>query len=231
METREPITAADKLYRPFKDSIFDTVRVPVTGHVVDYPFRDCRQWEDGTPKRHGIDTNMTQCGQLGYPRYFDLVHWALAFGATAVPADIRAVLNNLRMNLHFGGCDIREKVRIHRAAGSSFDPIVYINDGLAGDYLTPGRPLRDEITDYAKVCEQIEARLKAMAADGQWLHYYQPIVKKQAIRIDSHTLFEVDVVVEAPKLSAPLDFKIMLRGLDYRVKHEIEEKHQTAEES
>ena len=214
-----PPPTFDKLYRPFKDSIFDTVRVPASGKAEVYAFRELR-WPDGSMKRHGIDTNMTQHGCLGYPRYFDLIHLSLAFGASATPADIRAVLNHLYMRLHFGLCNYQTRVRIHEASGSAFSPIVYINDGLAGDYLSPGRPLREEITDYAKLSEQIEARLKAMAEEGRWLHYYQPIVQKQAIRIDSTTQFEADVTVEAPELSAPLDFKLMLCGLDYRPRHD-----------
>lgn len=209
---------APPLYRPFKDSIFDTCKAVPNQKLETRLFQNHRYFPDGSPKRLGIDTNLGLDGQLGYPRFFDLVHWMLVFEEFQCPADVRAVLMNLNLELHFGECSYRSesRERIYQTVGSAFQPILQISDGLTGDWLSPGRPLRVEVTDYDKLMEYFESVLKVMGEEGKWTHYYCPIVQKQAIRIESTTAFCVHADLDAPPLQGPVQFKVMLRGLDYR---------------
>lgn len=205
-------------YRPFKDTLFDTFRARPNERQQVRLFQNHRAFPDGSSKRHGIDTNMNQDGQLGYPCFFDLVHWMLVFEEFQRPADVRALLMNLHLELHFGECSYRSesRERIYQTVGSTFQPMLQLSDGFTGDWLSPGRPLRAEITDYDAMCEHIEAVLKVMGEEGKWTHYYCAIVQKQAIRIESTTRFCVHADLDASPLSGPVQFKVHLRGLDYK---------------
>lgn len=218
-KTNEGVVGENKL-RPYKDVIFDTMRVKPGVEESVRLFQDNRKFPDGTPKRAGIDTNMALSGQLGYPRFFDLVHWMIVVEEFASPKDVRTLLANLKLELHFGECHWRGAadpcVPIYKTVGSAFQPIVMITDGLAYDWLSPGRPLRTLVTDYDKLMEYFEGLLKIMAERGEWTHFYCPIVSKTAIRIESVTAFCVHADVYTSELSGPVTFKVMLRGLDYR---------------
>lgn len=219
--TNEGVVGENKL-RPYKDTIFDTMRVkPGSEKVSERLFQDMHKFPDGTQKRPGIDTNMTQHGCLGYPRFFDLVHWMVVVEEFATPKDVRTLLANLRLELHFGECSYRERLRVYETVGSAFQPIVMITDGLAYDWLSPGRPLRTLVTEYDKLMEYFEGLLKIAGDEGKWTHFYCPIVSKVAIRIESTTAFCVHADVYPEDLSAPVQFKVMLRGLDYRTDQNI----------
>jgi hypothetical protein len=213
-------------YRPVKDSLFDTFRARPNEKQETKLFINSRTFPDGTPKRRGLDTNMSLDGQLGYPRFFDLVHWMLVFEEFQCPADVRAVLSNLRLRLHFGECLWRHEshLSIYETVGSAFAPLMQISDGLAGDWLSPGRPLRAEIGDYSKIMEQFESVLKEMGEEGKWTHYYCAIVKEKAVRIEATTLFCVHANLDAVPLTGPVQFKVMLRGLDYKYVKQEERK-------
>jgi len=202
--------------RLVKDSIFDTLKVRSNEAQQARLFINHRTFPDGSPKRDGVDTNMVYDGQVGYPRMFDLVHWMLVFEDFQRPEDVRAVLRNLRLRLHFGLCGTRHEVRVHEAVGSAFMPIVFLTAGLAVNYLSPGKALRAEIDDYTKVAEQCESTLRQMADEGRWTHYYGTLAHKTAIRIESTTGFCVHADLDAVQLAGPVQLKVMLRGIDYR---------------
>lgn len=206
-------------HTPVKDPLFDTLLVPASGKARDELF-----WRfafpDGTRKREGVDWNMTQCGQLGTPVFFDLVLWDLVFEEWADPKDIPAILAGLRLRLALGMDEASPPLT--EAHGSEFWPALSLT---GSDFLQPhqvpyhAKPvaaLVNEEKNIDKLCRALCEQLRDLAKAGLWTHFTRGIALRRAFRFESTTAFRVVADCDAGPLRGPARLKVLLRGVKYR---------------
>jgi hypothetical protein len=178
--------------RPLKQSLYDTLIVPESGHVGKVTlFDDCHFFPNHTQKTEK-DTNMTLSGQLGHPLEYDLRWIDLKFEKFSHPDDLRRVLKGLTFRWVRG-----QSVPWLRVTLSGFEPY------LAKDELGPG------VSD-----EEVRRLLAAYDGDNKWTRFRASVLSLDGLpqRIGSSECFRVEVSddVGLGELHGPVRLKVIL---------------------
>jgi hypothetical protein len=184
---------ATPVLRPLKQTLYDKLIVPESGHIGRVSlFDDCKFFPDHTQKTEK-DTNMTLSGQLGFPLEFDLSWIDLKFEKFAHPDDVRRVLRGLTFKWIRGQCTPWLRVTL-----SGFEPRMDL-EGV-GD---------------GELKEFVNKELKKFQDAGIWTRYRAGVLTPDGLpqRLSSTESFRVEVASPEGgigELHGPVHLKVLL---------------------
>lgn len=197
----------------WKDVIFDTMRIRPRGDVEENLFNNFHKFGNGDEKTFGLHTNLSQCGSLGTPREFQILHWGVVFEEWADKDDLKTILANLHLRLIFGS-----NVTMQMSALSTFAPTLFVSDGLASHAIEAGYKLEGGVTEWKTFNQQVGECLKRFNLEGIWTHYFRSVVsdKGTPLHLDSTESFRVEAKIPLVSLKESVQLKVVLYGLDLK---------------